>query len=269
MVRVTLLAVVTCCAAESWAADASDLPPPPLVEVLQEEDAPVAAPSDPAPSPVVPTTNGAPGARQPGESKSAYPYSPAGPVRKAAVGPPPGPEVGLMVTESLFGILTAAPSVLLPYYLFLKPMLGAPSAAGADNTVTTLLFVMVFASVPMGVAQTELNIANTSRYYVTESWVASLSALGAQAGVIGLYYLLHNSSPSAPAEAVLLGGSVIGVPLLTMAAINLGKSPRLVGRGGGAGALLSHDPDRGWALGLPTLLPTAGGAHLPLMGGRF
>ncbi|MEN9799198.1 MAG: hypothetical protein RL653_2894 [Pseudomonadota bacterium] len=269
MVRAALLAVVTCVAAEAWAAESPDLSPPPLVEIIQEEDAPVAPPPAAAATQVPGGTNAAPGARLPGAPQGAYPYSPAAPVRTAALAPPPGPEVGLMVTESLFGILTAAPSVLLPYYLFLKPMLGQPPGVGMDTTVATVVFVMVFASVPMGVAQTELNIANTSRHYVTESWVASLSALGAQAGVIGLYYLLHNSSPTAPAEAVLLGGSVIGVPLLTMAAINLGKAPRLGGRAGGAGALLSHDPDRGWALGLPTLLPTAGGAHLPLMGGRF
>jgi hypothetical protein len=269
MVRVTLLAVLTCFVAKAWASAPADLSPPPLVEVIPEEDAPVAPPAAPAPSPVVPTENGTPGARQPGAPQSAYPYSPAAPVRKQGPAPPPGPEVGLMVTESIFGILTAAPSVLLPYYLLLKPMLGTAPGLGVDNTVSTLLFVMVFASVPMGVAQTELNIANTSRSYVTESWVASLSALGAQAGVIGLYFLLHSSSPTAPAEAVLLGGSVIGVPLLTMVAINLGKSPRGGVRAGVGGALLSHVPGRGWALGLPTLLPTVGGAHLPLMGGRF
>lgn len=174
-----------------------------------------------------------------------------------------------MASESLFGVLTAAPAVLLPYYLFLKPLLLGPSAAGMDPTVASLIFVMVFASIPMGVAQTELGIANTSRYYVTESWVASLAALGAQAGVIGLYYLLHSTSPTAPAEGVLLGGSVLAVPLITMAAINLGKSPRSAGRGAGAGALLSHSPGRGWSVGMPLVMPVLGGVQLPVLGGRF
>jgi hypothetical protein len=174
-----------------------------------------------------------------------------------------------MVSEVLFGTLTAAPSVLLPWYLFLRPILASPASMGLDSNVAGLLFVMVFASVPLGVAQTELNIANTSRFFVTESWVASLSALAGQAGVIGLYYLLHASSPGAPAEAVLLAGSVAGVPLLTMAAINLGKSPRGGGRVAGTGVLLGRGPDGAWAVGLPTPLPLQGGALLPLLGGAF
>jgi hypothetical protein len=174
-----------------------------------------------------------------------------------------------MVTESLFGILTAAPTVLLPYYLFLKPMLASPASLGMDPTVANVLFVMVFAAVPLGVAQTELSIANSSRTYFTENWMASLSALGAEAAVFGLYYLLHTSTPAAPAEAVLLGGSVFAVPLLTMAAINLGKSPRGGVRVASSGALLSHDPARGWAFGLPALIPVLGGAQVSLLGGRF
>ena len=260
MVRWVLVAGL-CGAAGAWAEPPSDLSPPPLVEVQPADDAPVAPAHVQPPAP-------APGARLPGGPQTGYPYSPAAPVR-AALAPPPGPEVGLMVSESLFGVLTAAPAVLLPYYLFLKPLVMGPAAVGMDPTVASLVFVMVFASIPMGVAQTELGIANTSRYYVTESWVASLSALGVQAGVIGLYYLLHSASPSAPAEAVLLGGSVLAVPLLTMAAINLWKQPRGAGRPAGSGALLSHSPGRGWSVGMPLVMPVLGGVQLPVLGGQF
>jgi len=258
MVRAGLLLGIVW-TASGWAQSGVDLSPPPLVEVAPE-DPPRAAPSAPP---------AAPAARPSGLQPSGYTYSPfADPVR-AAPRPPPGPEVGLMVSEVLFGALTAAPAVLLPYYLFLKPVLAAPASMGLDANVAGLLFVMVFASVPLGVAQTELGIANSSRYYVTESWVASLSAVAGQAGIIGLYYLLHSSSPGAPAEAVLLAGSVLGVPLITMAAINLGKSPRAAGRGGAVGALLGRSPDGAWSLGMPAPLPLQGGALLPVLGGAF
>lgn len=245
----------------AWAQGGGELSPPPLVEV-GPEDSPVAPAEPPARTP--------PAARLPGAPPSAYPYTPYGdPVRAAATRRPPGPEVGLMVSEVLFGALTAAPAVLLPWYLFLRPVLANPAALGMDNTVAGLLFVMVFASVPLGVAQTELNIANTSRFYVTESWVASLSALAGQAGMMGLYYLLHSTNPGAPAEAVLLAGSVVGVPLLTMVAINLGKSPRGGGRGAGVGALVGRDAHGAWAVGLPAPMPLPGGALVPLLGGAF
>ncbi len=254
------------CAASAAAQGAGDLSPPPLVEV-SPEDAPRSVPPEPAPSRA--DAKDAPAARTPGLQPSGYPYSPyADPVRTAPRAPP-GPEVGLMVSEVLFGALTAAPAVLLPYYLFLKPVLASPASLGMDANVAGLLFVMVFASVPLGVAQTELNIANTSRSYVTESWVASLSAVAGQAGVMGLYYLLHAGSPGAPAEAVLLAGSVLGVPLLTMAAINLGKAPRAGVRAAGPGALLGRGRDGGWALGVPAPLPIVGGVLLPLLGGAF
>jgi len=259
-VRALLLLGMTLAAA-AWAQSGTDLSPPPLVEVATE-DAPRASPEEPSPAV-------APVARQPSLQPSGYPYSPyAQPVRSAPQ-PPAGPEVGLMVSELLFGTLTAAPAVLLPYYLFLKPVLASPASLGVDNNVAALLFVMVFAGVPLGVAQTELGIANGSRFYVTESWVASLSAVVGQAGVIGLYFLLHTGSPGAPAEAVLLAGSVVGVPLITMAAINLGKAPRAGVRGPLAGALLGRGAEGGWTLGVPTPLPVQGGALLPLLGGAF
>ncbi len=184
---------------------------------------------------------------------------------------PPPPEVGLMVTESLFGMLTAAGTGLLGYYLLVKPL----SQSGAvDPAVGNLIFVLTFASVPMTVAQTQVNLANGSRYYSSESWPAYLTALGAQAAAIGGFYAFGGVNGE-HGERVLLIGTVVGVPLVTMAVINLTKQPKraTVRRG----SLVGHAPGDGFALGvpIPSLVPvrTAGGFDLgvqvPLASGSF
>src|SRR5262245_34120006 len=81
--------------------DPSTWTPPPMVQV-PEDAIPRSVPRAPA-SPGLP-----PGALPP---PAGSPFAPT-PVPK-----PEGPEYGLMITESLFGIVTAAGVCLIPYFL--------------------------------------------------------------------------------------------------------------------------------------------------------
>ncbi|MBL9039845.1 MAG: hypothetical protein JNG84_15110, partial [Archangium sp.] len=75
--------------------------PPPLVPASPEAPPPPPPPSVPGVAPKLTP------------SSQAYPYSPYGPGAKE----PLEPEIGLMVSESLFGMLTAAGVTVLPYFL--------------------------------------------------------------------------------------------------------------------------------------------------------
>jgi hypothetical protein len=171
--------------------------------------------------------------------------------------PPPGPEVGLMVTETLFGALTAAGISLLPYFLILQPTstCNAPpgyscSTVYIDPTVQTVLTIVIFGAVPLAVAETELGIANGSRYYVSETWPAMLTGLGMEGAVIGISYWVNQSNPSA-AEWILLAGTVGVVPIVTMTVINLTKQPRFRMTVGPTGALFNYSPESGFLASLP------------------
>lgn len=171
--------------------------------------------------------------------------------------PPPGPEVGLMVTETLFGALTAGAISLLPYFLILAPCgssLIACDTFSISPTVQTVLTIVIFSAVPLAVAETELGIANGSRYYVSEAWPAMLTGLGVEGAVIGLSYLVNNSNSQSAQSAsawVLLAGTVGLVPVVTMTIINLTKQPRYRTLGGPTGALLNFSPETGLLTSLP------------------
>lgn len=247
-------------------------PPPPLVDAppqqqQQKQDAPVVNPNEaPTPPP--------PGAHLPGsQGQSGYQYSPYGaPMNKNQELPK---EYGLMATEFLFGALTAVPIVLLPYLLFLRPMMQTPgSLSSQDTTLMNILFFVIFAGVPVAVAQTQIGLANGSRYYYSESWPAYLSGLGMQAAVVGLYYLL--GSGTGAGEMVLLIGSIAIVPLAETVVINLLKTPRSDLPYGGAG-LVQRGMDGEWRVTRPTPLPLFSrvgdrltvGAQLPVLSGVF
>lgn len=224
--------------------------PPPLVEAPVVTDTPTQAPTQPQPQADVAPTPPPPGYVPGGKSAVPYPYSPYGQLMPQE---PPGPEIGLMVSESAFGMLTAGASSLLAYYMMLKPMLSQSMGfSSAESTVGNVLFLFIFGSIPMAVAQTELGIANGSRYYESESWPAMLSGLAAQGGVIGLYYLTRGSFQDG-GEAFLLIGTIVGVPLVEMAVINLTKQPRF----GSAriGAMLTYDEGGGLQAGVPVPSP--------------
>lgn len=145
-----------------------------------------------------------------------------------------------MVSESLFGMLTAAGITMLPYFLLLRPLvLGEAGALGGiDSGVGTAIFLLVFSAVPMAVAQTQTSLANGSRFYATETWVPALAGLLAQAAVLGLFFLTGGipATPTTPSlggvpkpggnEFVLLIGSAAIVPLFQMVAINFFKQPK-------------------------------------------
>jgi hypothetical protein len=185
-----------------------------------------------------------------------------------------------MVSESIFGMLTAAGTGLLVYYLLLKNLaqLGSAAGSGEMQTLSTVMFLLGFSGVPLAVAQTEVRLANGSHYYSSESWPASLSGLGAQAAVLGLYYRMRGSL-SDGGEALLLLGTCIGVPLVEMAVINLTKTPRWKLPGGGfRTASFVTVGERGevrWGLPVPrpAIVPGARGpelgAQLSLVGGSF
>jgi hypothetical protein len=234
---------------------------PPLVETPPDESA--AKKEQPPPPPPAPAR------------------APPGTVAQPQTPPQtPGPEVGLMISEALFGMLTAAGTSLLAYYLFLKNLQGGGLPVGGTDsqTIADVLLMVVFGGVPLAVAQTEVGIANGSHYYSSEGWSAALSGLGAEAAVLGLYFLVRDSLADR-GEAVLLIGSCAGVPLVQMALINLTKTPRWQLPGGGfRGRSVFMLDERGRVrlgvpLPLPALLPGARGptlgAQLSLLGGRF
>jgi hypothetical protein len=240
-----------------------ELTPPPLIEASSPDVPPgTATPPPPvvapAPNPYGPYGQQPPyGAPPPGM----YPGygSPYGvPYGQQSRLPPPGPEVGLMVTETLFGALTAAAISLLPYFLILAPTTTCQptltvtycSTFYIDPTVQTVLTIVIFGSVPLAVAETELGIANGSRYYVSEAWPAMLAGLGMEGAVLGLTYWVNTSNGSA-AEWILLAGTVGVVPLFTMTIINLTKQPRYRMLPGPTGALLNFSPDTGMLTSLP------------------
>jgi hypothetical protein len=248
--------------------------PPPLVPaepVGPPQAPPLDAPGTPAPP--------SPQAQQP------KPYLPYG---QQAQKEPPGPEVGLMVSESLFGMLTAAGIIVLPFFL-----LGFSNGGllSGDPVVGTVIAALLFGSAPLAVAQTQVSIANGSRNYVSEMWPAMLAGLAAQAAVLGLTYLVGGgaivrntatcsgsatTAGGAPTgcgnDAALLVGSIAIVPLIQMAVLNLTKQPRF------RPALASRDAKTGKiAFGVPTPAPILGptssgfavGASVSLIDFRF
>ncbi len=235
----------------------------------------------PPPPPMPPTD--APAAHPVGKQPSGYPY--AGQPGGLVPPQPQGPEVGLMVTESLFGMLTAAGVTLLPYYLLVKPFIYT-GGLGPDPTAATVVFCLLFSTVPLAVSQAQLSLANGSKYYYSESWPGALSGLAAQGLVLGVFFLTGGLPEGQCAqgtvcdsgigsELVLLVGSIAFTPLVQMAVINLTKSLRFTPPKATSG-LFVYD-GQAWALGMPspTAVPTRTpsgyqvGFRVPLMSGVF
>lgn len=243
----------------------SDFSPPPMVPVTPPPTPapepgtalidPNAPPATPPPPGMVPPPGYVPG-QQP---QSPYPYSPYGSPKGLTPAEKPPVEWGYMVSESLFGMLTSAGVTLLPYFLLLRPMVMGQQVLGGDPAIDTTIFILLFAAVPLAVMQTQIALANGSKYYFSESWPAALAGLGAQAAVLGIFFLIpRNPGYCCPAasemagrnEIFLLIGSVAIVPLVQMAVINLTKSPRMARVGA-----VSRDEKGKFALGLPTFAP--------------
>ena len=256
---------------------------PPLVPA-PAEPAPAAAPAQPpiANQPATPPPPGSmpppPGATPaPGtQGPTGYPYSPYGSPYQFQGEPPK--EIGLIASESAFGVLTAGAITLIPYFLLLKPLTASSAGgagAGIDPTVGTLLTILIFTAVPLGVSPTIVGIANGSRFYFSDSWPASLSGLGAEAAILALFYAIGPSNPAA--ELLLLIGSIGIVPLVEVAVLNLTKMRRDKMYPGAYGSLLHYRAGQGLSAGLPVPAPLFSrereglltGLQLSLFSGRF
>jgi hypothetical protein len=252
--------------AQTTPPDTSDFSPPPLVPVgppptpAPEPGTGVVDPGTPPPPSTLPPPGYVPGQQRQGTN---YPYSPYGTPRQQLDEKPPV-EWGYMVSESLFGMLTSAGVALLPYFLLLRPMVAGQLVLG-EPAIDTTIFTLIFAAVPLAVMQTQISLANGSRYYVSESWPAALAGLGAEAAVLAIFFALSPQpgfgSPTNPPvtwmagkgggpEIFLLVGSIAFVPLVQMAVINLTKQPRMARVGA-----IDRDKKGQFALGMPTLAP--------------
>ncbi len=207
--------------------------------------APTNSPGTPPPPSMVPPNGYAPG------SSTGYQYSPYGQPKAQEK---PSPEIGLMVSEGLFGVLTAAGVVVLPYFL----LFGGASLLAGDPTISSIIFIAIFAAVPLAVAQTQVALANGSRFYFSEMWPAALVGLAGQAAVLALYYAtgwlptstVSGGTPRSGGSVALLFIGAIGVvPLMQMALINLIKQPKMKFAG------LNYRPGEGLALGIPMPTP--------------
>lgn len=234
---------------------ASPPPMPPPEPTSQPQAAPTTNPGTPAP----------PGAYAPNAPNSGYTYSPYGQGRNAQNKAPPPPEVGLMISETLFGILSAAGPTVLPYVLL--------NGVGAfDPNIMGVLLVALFGLTPIIVAQTQAGIANGSPYYQVDTWIPLVVGLVAQAGVLLTFYFANTyfeGKPSFVPPPLFSGASTGGVPpdqgavvwlfigslgvvpILQMAAINIFKQPKK-----SLFAAWGKPPDKnGFSLGLPTAAP--------------
>lgn len=242
-------------------AEPPPMPPPP----------PEVQPGTPPPPGTVPDSSYVPGQ----QGKSGYQYSPYGQPKNQEK---PGPEVGLMVSEALFGSLTAAGVTVLPYFL-----LFSNGTLGDHRTspLPSILLCVVFGAAPLAVAQTQVSLANGSRYYQSETWVAALTGLVGEAAVLGVFYAtgwlpsppVDGSVPVGGSVAWLMIGSLGVVPLLQMAAINLFKQPKMRT----FGTIGNPDKGLGVALAPPTIAPifspaaqpSALGVQVSMFRGRF
>ena len=275
--RVLLILVLGAPAAFAQTAEFS---PPPMVPVAPPP-APAPDPGSvlippPTPPPVVPQTaqpgtppppnSLPPPGYVPGQSGSGYPYSPYGTPQPNRDQKPPL-EWGLMLSESLFGMLTSAGITLIPYFLLLRPMVVSQGGSLiGDNTVSTVIFILIFAAVPLAISQTQISLANGSRYYFSESWPAALAGLAAEAAVLGLFFAIPGSPTTVQSppmfgksEGLLLVGSIVFVPLVQMAVINFFKSPRI-----GRVAAITREKDGKFAFGMPTIAPLVGQTRVGL-----
>ena len=252
------LAVSAAASAQTATPPPTDFSPPPMVPVqpppmpAAEPGTQLVDPGTPPPPSALPPPGYVPG------PQSNYPYSPYGNPKSLTPEAPPF-EWGLMISESLFGMLTSAGVSLIPYFLLLRPMVTQGAVLG-DAAISTVVFVLIFSAVPLAVSQTQLSLANGSRHYTSEAWPAALAGLGAQGAILGLFFLLPrqvgfptNTEMSGRNEIFLLIGSIAIVPLIQMVVINLTKSPR-----SGRIATESRGPPPAFALQLPTLAPLLG-----------
>lgn len=258
-----LLVIAVLLSGAAWAQTTTDWSPPPMVPAQPPPMPPPEPTVQPGPGTPPPPSATAPATALPQQGKTGYQYSPYGQPKSTEK---PGPEVGLMVSEGLFGALTMAGVTILPYFLLF-------SQGTLPEPVGSVLFVVIFAAAPLASAQTQLGIANGSRYYQIDSWIPMLTGLGAMAGVLGIYYATgwlpgvqaSGGVPNGGSVAWLMIGSIGVVPLLQMAAINLFKTPKP----GMTFALGDPVKRQGIAFAPPTLAPVVNASTGALTGAQL
>jgi hypothetical protein len=145
--------------------------------------------------------------------------------------------------------------------------------------LSSIIFILIFSAAPLAVSQTQVGIANGSRFYMSDAWPAALAGLAAQAGVLGLYYATgwlptgtaSGAVPNGGSVALLLIGAIAVVPLIQMAVINLFKQPKF------RPVASNAKPGEGVTLAPPVLAPivgstsagTATGVNLSLLNGTW
>lgn len=225
---ITLLMLVTASAA--FAQTATDFSPPPMVPATPppmppaDPNAPPANPQSANPGTPPPPSSLPPSTYNPNGGKSGYQYSPYGQPKAQEK---PGPEIGLMVSESLFGSLTAAGVTILPYFLLFN-------GGTLQPPINSIVFCLIFGAAPLAVAQTQVSLANGSRFYSSETWIPALVGLAGMAGVLAIYGATgwlptaqaSGGVPNGGSVAWLMIGAIGIVPLLQMGAINLFKQPK-------------------------------------------
>lgn len=262
---IVLLLAPLAALAQGTTSSEQEFSPPPLVPATPPPMPPPEPTSQPQPAPTVnPGTPAPPGSYAPNAPGSGYSYSPYGQGRTASQSNPPPPEIGLMISETLFGILSAAGPTVLPYVLL------QASSGGFGGDIMGVLLVATFGLMPVVVAQTQSGIANGSAYYRVDTWIPLVVGLLAEAAVLTSFFFANRyqgqpsfippplfplstggAPPDQGAVVWLFIGSLGIVPILQMAAINLFKQPKR--------SLLANwgrPPDKnGFSIGLPTAAP--------------
>jgi hypothetical protein len=196
-------------------------------------------------------------------------------------------EWGRSSAQLLVGTALSAGLTLVPYYLWLKPMVeGQPMFS--STALSTVAFAAVFAAIPLAVTRVQTAIQNGSDAYVVDNWAPALAAVGAEALVMTAFFATRNWKPIGDSSVIggdgtvsgegsqpfLLFGTIALVPAVTTLLIHLMKAPRVFeGRLSTAGSLLHYAPGEGLTAGLPSLAPFAGsrgtGAQLSLFSGTL
>lgn len=248
------------------------MPPPEPAPGVRQSDAIASPATNPGTPPPPSAASSLPGAQP---SYPGYPYSPYGsPSAREA----PGPEIGMMITESLFGMLTAGATLVLPYILF------SLTGLTADATMGNVMLIALMVATPFATANAQVGIASGSFHYRIESWVPMLAGLLGDALVFGTYLMwnggISQPPPSlfpsssgaaggvppgvAPQIIYLLVAASAAVPLLQMAAINIFKQPRLRPYARASAASRTGGVTLEPPMAHPILTPTASGTSLGL-----
>lgn len=198
------------------------------------------------------------------------------PASKALEAERPSVEFGWLALEACVGILASASITILPYYLMFS------SGQFGDQTMASVLFTLTFVAGSAASAGLQLSVAVRSRNYRPLAAPPFLVGFLGMGAVLGLYYAtgwlptgrFSGGIPNGGSAGLLMVGSIVIVPLLQTAALNIFKRAR-----GAPTVLTLGDPvaRHGVAFLPPTIAPvvlpgvggTTLGAQVSLLAGNF